>query len=125
MKPMNEADVTANRLRRYAIADCNVRPSESYPQILARFDVDGVDEADARRIALHDDRAGAGAVAEEADAAHQRAVGDAGGSADDAFARREILRGVGAARIGNAHRPAALLVLGLLDHQPRENLAVQ
>src|SRR3954464_13508110 len=121
MKPMNEADVTANRLRRYAIADCNVRPSESYPQILARLDVDGVDEADAGRVALHDDRAGAGAVAEETDAAHEGAAGDAGRRENDPVSGSEILRGIDPAGILDAHGAAALLVFRLADHETRED----
>ena len=71
------------------------------------------------------DRARADAVAEEAHAAHQRAVGDAGRREDDARAGREILRSVDLLEVGDAHRPAALLVLGLGDDEPREDLAVQ
>ena len=41
------------------------------------------------------------------------------------LARREILRRVDALEVGDPHRPAALLVLRLGDHEPREDLAVQ
>src|SRR5262245_60215986 len=99
--------------------------SETYLHVGVRRDVDAVDETDAVRFVLHDHRAGPRAVAEKADAAHQRAVGDAGGREDDAVARREILRAVHLLEISDAHRAAALLVLGLADHEAREDFAVQ
>src|SRR3954463_13797760 len=80
-------------------------------------DVDAVDEPDAVRVVLHDHRVGAGAVAEEADAAHQRAVGDAGRGENDVPAGREILGAVDALEVGDPHRAAARLVLGFADHQ--------
>src|SRR5262249_10535288 len=86
--------------------------------------VDRIYETDARRVALHDDRARARAVAEEADAAHERAVGDAGRGENDSVARRQFLRRVNAARLG-APRAAAFLVFGLPGHEAREDLAVQ
>src|SRR6478736_5041170 len=101
MKPMKLAAVTAKRLRPWADT------SKADPHHPLLLDVNRVDEADARRVALHDDRAGAGAVAEETDAAHQATVGDAGGGEDDALAGGELLRGVDAVRIGDAHRAAA------------------
>src|SRR3982751_2819766 len=101
MNPMNDAEVTAKRFRRYPTSE-----ADAHHALL--LDVNGVDEADARGIALHDDRAGAGAVTEEAHAAHQRSVGDAGRSEDDAVAGREVLGCVDAAGIGNAHGAAAL-----------------
>src|SRR4051794_9563036 len=106
MKPMNDADVTAKRLRRYATSEAN-----PHDLLLLLLDVNGVDEADARRIALHHDRAGPGAVAEEAHAAHQAAVGHAGGGEDDAVARRQILRSIDPLRVGDPHLAAALFVL--------------
>src|SRR4029079_18340032 len=54
----------------------NRRALEPYPHILLGFYVNGIDEADARGIALHDDGTRPCAVAEEADAAHEAAVGD-------------------------------------------------
>ena len=66
--------------------------SEMDLHVRGRRDVDAVDEPDPVRLVLHDHRAGADAVAEEADAAHQRAVGDAGRRKDDASPRREVLR---------------------------------
>src|SRR4051794_14575438 len=88
-------------------------------------DVNAVDEPDAVRLVLHDHRTGARAVAEEADAAHQRAVGDAGRREDDAFAGREIPRSVDPLEILDAHRAAALFVLRLVDDEPREDFTVQ
>ena len=41
------------------------------------------------------------------------------------LAGREILRAVDLLEVGDAHRAAALLVLGLADDEPREDLAVQ
>src|SRR5262249_40417800 len=87
--------------------------------------VDAVDEADAVRLVLHDHGAGPRAVAEEADAAHQRAVGDAGRCEDDAVAGREIFRAVDLVEGGNPPRPAALLVSRFADDEPGEDLAVQ
>ena len=63
-------------------------------------------------LALHDDRAGANAIAEEADAFHQRAVGDAGRGEDERLAGRQVLRRVDPLQVGDPHRPAALFVLG-------------
>ena len=56
---------------------------------------------------------------------HQRAVGDAGGREDDVLAAGEVRRPVDPLEVGNAHRAAALLVLGLVDHETGEDLAVQ
>src|SRR3954452_11411203 len=97
---------------------------ESDPDHPGLFDVNGVDEADAWRVALHDQRARARAVSEEPDAAHQCAVGDAGGGKHNALARRQIRRGVYPSRI-RAHRAAPCFVLGFPDDQAREDLAVQ
>ena len=41
------------------------------------------------------------------------------------LAGREILRAVDLLEVGDAHRAAALFVLGLADDEPREDLAVQ
>ena len=62
--------------------------------VCGRCDVNAVDEPDPVRLVLHDHRARADAVAEEPDAAHQRAVGDAGRREDDAAcpARRSFER---------------------------------
>ena len=68
---------------------------------------------------------GPGAVAEEAHALHQRAVGDAGRGEDDVLARREILRLVDPLEVGDAHGAAALLVLRRVHDEPREDLAAQ
>src|SRR3954453_15022305 len=97
---------------------------ESDPDHPGLLDVDGVDEADPWGIALHDERAGAGPVSEEPDAAHQCAVGDAGGGKHNALPRRQIPGGVYPSRIG-AHRAAPCFVLGLLEHEASENFAVQ
>src|SRR6478752_3499806 len=51
MKPMNDADVTAKRFLRY---DGTSEPNPHHPLLLH---VNSVDEADAGRIALHDDGA--------------------------------------------------------------------
>src|SRR6185436_12147216 len=99
--------------------------SEADLDVLLRRDVNTVDEPDAVRVVLHDDRARANAVAEETDALHEGALGDARGREDDVVARREILRLVDLLQILDAHRAAPLFVLGLADDQPRENLAVE
>src|SRR5262245_60754129 len=98
--------------------------SEPYAHHPLLLDVDRVDEANTRRVALHDDRAGTHAVPEEADAAHQGTVGDAGRGENDPLARRELLRGVDLAGLA-PHGAATLLVFGLPDHEAREDLAVQ
>src|SRR3954453_3957745 len=99
--------------------------SESDLHVGILRDVNAVDEPDAVRLVLHDHRTGARAVAEKADAAHQRAVGDTGRREDDVFAGREILRPVDALEVLDAHRAAALFVLRLVDDQPREDFTVQ
>src|SRR5712692_4345638 len=98
-----------------------MQSSESDLHVLRVGDVDAVHEPDLVRLVLHDHRAGARAVAEEPDAAHQRAVGDAGGGEDDALAWRQIARAVNPREILDAHRTAACFVLRRVDDQPREN----
>src|SRR3954462_11070574 len=87
-------------------------------------DVNAVDEPDAVRLVLHDHRTGARAVAEKADAAHQRAVGHAGRRADDVFAGREMLRPVDALEVLDAHRAAALFVLRFVHDDARGDFTV-
>ena len=55
-------------------------------------DVDALDEAHLAILHLHDQRTGADAVSEEADAFKQRAVSNAGGGEDDVLARGPVLR---------------------------------
>src|SRR5262245_21044908 len=99
--------------------------SETDFDVLRRLNVNTVDETDPRRVVLHDDRAGTRAVTEEPDTAHQCAVGDSRRSKDDTGAGRKISRLVNFLEVLDAHRPAALFVLGLADHQPRKDLAVE
>src|SRR5262245_10743811 len=99
--------------------------SESDLHIDVWRDVDAVDEPDAMRLVLHDDRAGPHAVSEESHAAHERAVGDTGGGEDDARPGGEILRSIDPLEVGNAHGAAPVFVLRLVDHQSREDLAIQ
>src|SRR3954463_16092271 len=77
--------------------------SESDLHVGILRDVNAVDEPDAVRLVLPDHRAGARPVAEEPDAAHQRAVGDAGRREDNVFAGREILRSIDAFEVLDAH----------------------
>src|SRR5688500_6243777 len=109
---MKLAAVTATRLTRQLVMTGRrkvrwLEPDLDHPGLL---DVDGVDEPDARGVALHDDRAGARAVAKEAHTLHQRAVGDAGRREDDVAARREIPGRVNTLEVRDAHRPAAVSV---------------
>src|SRR6266487_1005387 len=101
------------------------RASEADLHVLGGGHMDAVDEADAVRVVLHDDRARTDAVAEKAHALHRRALGDACGSEDDVVAGREILGSVDPLEVLDAHGAAALLVFRLADDQPRENLAVE
>src|SRR3989441_3946320 len=93
--------------------------------ISRRRDVNAVDESNLMRIVLHDNRARPGAVAEKTDAAHQRAVGDAGGGKDDLLARGEFLRAIDFLEVGNPHRATPLFVFRLVDHEAREDLAIE
>src|SRR5215510_6339276 len=103
------------------------RPEPDIPDraVLARPHVDAVDEADAMRCRLHDQRCGADAVAEEAYALHQRAVGDAGCGKQDVLAGREILRTIDLLHVLDAHRFAPPLVLRRADDEPREDLSAE
>src|SRR6476620_6985509 len=100
---MKLAAVTAKTLRCHASgrgASARAAPalvlmpagSESDLHVGILRDVNAVDEPDPMRAVLHDHRACTRAVAEEPDAAHQRAVGDAGRREDDVLAGRQILR---------------------------------
>src|SRR3954468_19884520 len=93
---------------------------EPYLHVHTVGDVNAVDEPDLVRVVLHDHRAGADAVAEEADSPHQRAVGHSSGRENDARPWREILRAIDLLEIGNAHRATPLLILGLSNDEPRE-----
>src|SRR6185503_1580379 len=107
--PMNVAVVTAAWLRRQsrfgrgpssrrtpsrrslagAASPRSAPPARSCPRsprsepdseiVIRAADVDGVNETDQMRIALHDDRAGTDAMTEEPDTAHESAVRDARG----------------------------------------------
>src|SRR5262245_59818431 len=61
VKPMKDAAVTANTFRRQPTPTRRLSArgtsSESYPDVLRRSHVDGVDEPDAMRVVLHDHRA--------------------------------------------------------------------
>src|SRR5678816_2101915 len=113
---MNDAAVTANTLRRHGADASAVNVPASAVESLeldldvgVRLHVDAVDEPDPVRVVLHDHRAGARAIAEEPDTAHQRAVGDTGRREDDVVARRQILRAVDLLEVADPHRAAALL----------------
>src|SRR4029077_15146989 len=81
--------------RTLACVDCYATHGlEPNLDVLVRIDVDAVDETNAMRVILHDDRAGANAFAEKPHAFHERAVGHAGRREDDLPAGREILRPV-------------------------------
>src|SRR5437868_8759077 len=56
--------------------------------------VDAVDEADLPRRLGHDHGGSSRALTEEAHAAHQRSVGDAGGGEDELLAGSKIVGGV-------------------------------
>ena len=77
------------------------------------------------RLALHDDRTRADAVAKEPHASHQRAVGDAGRDERDGVAGGQLGRRIDALEVGDAHRAAALFVLRLGDDQPGVDLAAE
>src|SRR5687767_11482563 len=93
--------------------------------VLAGLHVDAVDEADAVRVRLHDERRGPHAVAEETDALHDRAVGHAGGGKHDVLPRGEVFRTIDSLEVGDPHGTAALLVLRRAHHEPGEDLATQ
>src|SRR5215208_2899692 len=69
----------------------------------AALDVDGVDEAYVARLGRHHERVRAVTRPEEADAAQERAVGDAARDEDDLLARREVVRVVDLVRVVDAH----------------------
>src|SRR3954467_6089372 len=124
VNPIKLAAVTANRFLRHCVYEGSLI-SEPHSHSARLLDMDGIDETDPRRMALHDQRAGPDTVAEEADPFHQRPVRHPGGGKDDVLAAREILRPVHLLEIGDAHRAAARLVLRRRDHQPAEDFAIQ
>src|SRR5262249_51866758 len=75
-----------SKARRYLDA-----PSELDDRVLAVAHVHGVDEADHAPAVRHQHRARADATAEEADAPHEGAVGDAGGGEEDVGAGGQVL----------------------------------
>src|SRR5688572_15564988 len=123
---MNVAVVTAAWLRFQSDTAATPQSSEPYPQVVVRAPhVNGVDEPDHVRRALHDNRARADAVPEEPHALHQRAVRYAGGYESHRLARREIRGRVDPLDVGDAHRAASFFVLGLRHDEARVDLAAQ
>src|SRR5262245_12216108 len=88
-------------------------------------DMNAVNEADAMRMRLHDERRRPDAVTKEPDAFHQRAIGHAGGGKHNVVAGGEVLRAVGLLEVGDPHRPAALFVLRCAHHESSVYLAAQ
>src|SRR5262245_33592939 len=93
--------------------------------VLRGRDVNAVDEPDLVGIILHDHGTRPHTVAEEPHALHQRALGHARGGKDHARAGREIVRPVDPLEVRDAHRAAALFVLGFGDDEAGENFAIQ
>src|SRR5260370_39995513 len=124
---MNDAAVTAKRLRRQAVMGGWERAptSEANLDACRPGHVNAVDEADLMRAVLHDERARAGAVAKEPHAAHERAVGDAGRGEDDLLAGSEVPGAINLPEVGEAHDAAALPVLPPVPDQATKHLAVQ
>src|SRR5688500_1202990 len=118
VKPTKAAAVMAAWLR---FQDC----SELYFEVLGSVHLNTVDKTDPGRMRLHDERRRPRAVAEEADAAHQRAVGDTGRREHDPLGGREVLRLVNPLEVGDPHRPAPLFVLRLAHYEPREDFTVE
>src|SRR5207237_6161078 len=71
--------------------------------VRAALDVDCINEAYVARLGRHHERVRATARAEEADAAQERAVGDARRDEDDLLAGREVVRMVDLVRVADAH----------------------
>src|SRR5256714_1295838 len=80
-----------------------IRNLKSNHGVRAALDVDGVNEAYVARLGRHHERVCASARAEEADAAQERAVGDARRDEDDLPAGREVVRVVDLVRVADAH----------------------
>src|SRR5687767_4494147 len=138
VKPTNEATIKAAWLRCQEVVaarDACAAPAMLRLTGLLKPDLDGafrlgghvdaVDETHPPRMRLHHQRHGPGAVAEEAHALHQRAVGDAGRGEDDVLARGEIPRLVDPLEVGDAHGAATGFVFGRVYSKPREDLAAQ
>jgi len=85
----------------------------------------GLDETDAVRLRLHHERSGPRPIARAAHAVEQAAAGDSRCGERDGPARSEIARAVDAPSILDTHRSAALLLLTVVDDEPREDLAAQ
>src|ERR1700747_2372211 len=95
--------------RSASIATRRIQPPASEPDlhVLRGGHMNAVDEANTVRVILHDDRTCADAVAEKADALHQRALSDAGGGENDVVPRREILGAIDPLDVFDAHGAAA------------------
>src|SRR5690348_16411198 len=87
--------------------------------------VNGVAKADVVGVQSHDERMGAVAVAEEADALEQVAGGNATSGEDDLLAGSEVIGAINAMRIVDAHTLHAALQFGVVDHQAADHFAVQ
>src|SRR5438105_4720393 len=80
-----------------------IRNLKSNYCVRAALDVDCINEAYVARLGRHHERVRATARAEEADAAQERAVGDARRDEDDLLAGREVVRVVDLVRVADAH----------------------
>ncbi len=85
----------------------------------------GVDEANFRFRQSHDQRMRAGSVAEEGNAVEQATARNSRAREDDFLARSQVRSLVDSFRVLDSHLRDALKVFGLIDHQTRENLAIQ
>src|ERR1700728_41039 len=90
----------------------NLMLCEPHLHIRTLFQVDALDEAYFAGELGEDYRRSARALAEEADAFEQRAVGDSRGGEDELFAGGKILRLVDLVFIFNTHASEALLLVG-------------
>src|SRR5579872_498954 len=88
------------------------------------FEMYALDEAHFPGSQGHDDRGCARALAEEAHAFHQSAVGYAGGGKDQLLARREVFGFVDSILVFNPHAFEAFFLIGLYD-QASEHIAVE
>ena len=76
-------------------------------------------------VRLHHERRRPNAVAEKANAFHERAVGDARRREDDVVAGSQILGPVDPLEVRDAHRAAPLFVLGRVDDETGVDLAAK
>src|SRR5579871_76012 len=98
---------------------------EAYFYVRALGQVDAFHKANLAAVARHHDRRRTITFAEETDAFHQRAIGDAGSGKNNVVSRGKVFGGVDFSLVLDAHFLDAGLKFRCIDNQAREDFTVQ